>query len=175
MYEFTDPAARDVIGHVLDTHPEGQSLLTEAGHRRSLTSQSMKMAAEAFARVKAARLGYEALRRRVDPRYRADRAFRCGRGPAGRCRSRVDGAGRHRVQRGPVRVGSCRCRRRRHRGLDWVRLAGRARRAGGTVRKGDRDRRRSRRRWPAARRPARGGITSLPGARAGTGPRSPPC
>lgn len=69
MYEFHDPAARDVIGHALDTHPEGQSLLAEAGHRRSLAGQSMQMAAEAFARVKAARLGYEALRRRLDPRY----------------------------------------------------------------------------------------------------------
>jgi MFS family permease len=69
VYEFHDPAARDVVGHVLDTHPEGQSLLAEAGHRRSLASQSMSMAAEAFARVKTARLGYEALRRRLDPRY----------------------------------------------------------------------------------------------------------
>lgn len=69
MYEFHDPAAREVVGHVLDTHPEGQSLLAEAGHRRSLAAQSMRMAAEAFASVKAARLGYEALRRRLDPRY----------------------------------------------------------------------------------------------------------
>lgn len=69
MYEFHDPAARDVVGHVLDTDPEGQSLLAEAGHRRSLAGQSMRLVAEAFARVKTARLGYEALRRRLDPRY----------------------------------------------------------------------------------------------------------
>ena len=69
MYEFHDPAARDVVAQALDTHPEGQSLLAEAGHRRSLAGQSTQMAAEAFARVKAARLGYEALRRRLDPRY----------------------------------------------------------------------------------------------------------
>ena len=69
MYEFHDPAARDVVGHLLDTHPDGQSLLAEAGHRRSLASQSMRVAAEAFGRVKAARLGYEALRRRLDPRH----------------------------------------------------------------------------------------------------------
>jgi MFS family permease len=68
VYEFHDPAARDVVGHVLDTHPEGQSLFAEAGHRRSLAGQSTKVAAEAFARVKAARVGYEALRRRLDPR-----------------------------------------------------------------------------------------------------------
>jgi uncharacterized membrane protein len=70
VYEFHDPAARDVVSHVLDTHPEGQSLLAEAGHRRSLAGQSRQLAAEAFARGKAARLGYEALRRRLDPRYR---------------------------------------------------------------------------------------------------------
>jgi hypothetical protein len=69
VYEFHDPAARDVVGHVLDTDPEGQSLLAEAGHRQSLAGQSMRVAAEAFARVKVARLGYEALRRRLDPRY----------------------------------------------------------------------------------------------------------
>ena len=69
MYEFHDPAARDVVGHVLDIDPEGPSLLAEAGHRRSLAGQSMRVVAEAFAKVKAARLGYEALRRRLDPRY----------------------------------------------------------------------------------------------------------
>jgi MFS family permease len=69
VYEFHDPAARDVVGHVLDTDPEGPSLLAEAGHRRSLAGQSMRVVAEAFAGVKAARLGYEALRRRLDPRY----------------------------------------------------------------------------------------------------------
>jgi hypothetical protein len=69
VYEFHDPAARDVVGQVLDTHPEGQSLLAEAGHRRSLAGQSMRVVSEAFATVKTARLGYEALRRRLDPRY----------------------------------------------------------------------------------------------------------
>jgi hypothetical protein len=69
VYEFHNPAARDVVGHVLDTHPDGQSLLAEAGHRRSLAGQSMRVTAEAFARVKTARLSYEALQRRLDPRY----------------------------------------------------------------------------------------------------------
>jgi MFS family permease len=69
VYEFQDPATRDVVGNVLDTDPEGQSLLAEAGHRRSLAGQSMRVATEAFARMKTARLGYEALRRRLDPRY----------------------------------------------------------------------------------------------------------
>ena len=69
MYEFTDPAARELVAHVLDTHPDGQSLLTEADHRRILAQQSARGAAEAFAMTKAARLGYEALQRRLDPRY----------------------------------------------------------------------------------------------------------
>ncbi len=69
MHEFTDPAARELIAHVLDTHPDGQSLVTEAGHRRTLAQQSARGAAEAFAMTKAARLGYEALRHRLDPRY----------------------------------------------------------------------------------------------------------
>ncbi|MGO9217199.1 MAG: hypothetical protein ACLP5E_05405 [Streptosporangiaceae bacterium] len=69
MHEFQDPAAREVVAHVLDTHPEGQSLLAEAGHRRMLAEQSARVAMEAFAMAKAARLGYEALRHRLDPRY----------------------------------------------------------------------------------------------------------
>ena len=69
MYEFTDPVARELIAHVLDTHPDGQSLLTEADHRRTLAQQSARGAAEAFAMTKAARCGYEALRHRLDPRY----------------------------------------------------------------------------------------------------------
>ena len=69
MYAITDPAARELIAHVLDTHPDGQSLLTEADHRRILAQQSARGAAEAFAMTKTARLGYEALRRRLDPRH----------------------------------------------------------------------------------------------------------
>jgi len=68
VYELQDPAAREIVAHVLDTHPEGHSLLAEAGHRRILAEQSARDATDAFAMAKAARLGYEALRHRLDPR-----------------------------------------------------------------------------------------------------------
>lgn len=68
MYELQDPAAREIVAQVLDTHPEGHSLLAEAGHRRILAEQSARHATDAFAITKAARLGYEALRHRLDPR-----------------------------------------------------------------------------------------------------------
>lgn len=69
MYEFQDPAAREVVAQVLGTHPEGETLLAEAGHRRTLAEQSARAATEALALAKAARLGYEALRHRLDPRH----------------------------------------------------------------------------------------------------------
>jgi len=66
--EPPDPAAREVISRVLDDDPEGQSVLAEAGHRRTLAQQSARLAHEAAANEKAARRGYEALRHRLDPR-----------------------------------------------------------------------------------------------------------
>ena len=68
MDHLTNPAARDVIGHVLDTHPDGQILLAEAGHWRMIAQQSALVAAEAEAAEKAARRGCQALRHRLDPR-----------------------------------------------------------------------------------------------------------
>jgi MFS family permease len=68
VYEFQNPAAREVVAQVLDTHPEGHSLLAEAGHRRILAEQSARDATDAFTMNKAARLGYEVLRHRLDPR-----------------------------------------------------------------------------------------------------------
>lgn len=68
MKEPPDPAAREVISQVLDDDPEGQSLLAEAGHRRTLSQQSTKVANEAAANEKATRRGYEALQHRLDPR-----------------------------------------------------------------------------------------------------------
>jgi MFS family permease len=66
--ESPDPAVREIISRVLDDDPEGQSLLAEAGHRRTLAQQSAQAANEAAAGEKAARRGYEALRHRLDPR-----------------------------------------------------------------------------------------------------------
>ncbi len=68
MDHFTNPAARDVIGHVLDTDPDGQILLAEAGHWRMLAQQSASVAAEAEAAEKTARRRCLALRHRLDPR-----------------------------------------------------------------------------------------------------------
>jgi hypothetical protein len=66
--EPQDPAAREVITQVLDDDPEGQSLLAEAGHWRTLAQQSARVATQAAAQERAARRGYEALRHRLDPR-----------------------------------------------------------------------------------------------------------
>jgi hypothetical protein len=66
--EPPDPAARVVISRLLDDDPEGQSLLAEAGHRRTLAAQSARVASDASANEKAARRGYDALRHRLDPR-----------------------------------------------------------------------------------------------------------
>jgi hypothetical protein len=66
--EPQDPAAREVITQVLDDDPEGQSLLAEAGHWRTLAQQSARVATEAAAKERAARRDYEALRHRLDPR-----------------------------------------------------------------------------------------------------------
>jgi hypothetical protein len=66
--ESPDPAVREIISRVLDDDPEGQNLLAEAGHRRTLAQQSAQAANEAAANEKAARRGHEALRHRLDPR-----------------------------------------------------------------------------------------------------------
>jgi hypothetical protein len=67
--EIQDPAARDVVAQVLEADPEGQSLLAEAAHWRTLAQQSDGMATDAAAKEKGARRGYEALLHRLDPRH----------------------------------------------------------------------------------------------------------
>jgi len=61
-------ATRQSIGHLLRTHPEGQSLFGEAGHRRVLADQSAADVTRAFTSMQECRLGYEELRHRLDPR-----------------------------------------------------------------------------------------------------------
>jgi hypothetical protein len=61
---------RQVVGHVLATHPEAQSLLAEAGHCRALADQSAAEVTRTFPVMQVARLGYEELRHRLDPRRR---------------------------------------------------------------------------------------------------------
>lgn len=57
-----------IIGELLTRHPEAPSLQAEAGHRRALARSSAANASGAFAVAQAARLGYEELRHRLDPR-----------------------------------------------------------------------------------------------------------
>jgi hypothetical protein len=67
---------RRVSSQVLATHPEAQSLLSEAGHRRALAEQSTAEVTRRYDVMQAARIGYEELRHRLDPR-RA-RPVHCG-------------------------------------------------------------------------------------------------
>jgi MFS family permease len=68
VYEDQELAMRQMVGHVLATHPEGQSLFNEAGHRRALAEQSATAITQAFTVMQESRLGYEELRHRLDPR-----------------------------------------------------------------------------------------------------------
>lgn len=57
-----------IIGGLLAGHPEAVSLQAEASHCRALARSSAAYAAQAFEDAQAARLGYEELRHRLDPR-----------------------------------------------------------------------------------------------------------
>ena len=61
-------ATRRVSDRLLATHPEAQSLHGEAGHCHTLARQSAAMVTQAFTAMQEARLGYEELRRQLDPR-----------------------------------------------------------------------------------------------------------
>jgi hypothetical protein len=66
------------MGELLTDHREAASLLAEASHRRALARSSAANADQAFAVGQAARLGYEELRRRLDPRLRRTIGFGVG-------------------------------------------------------------------------------------------------
>ncbi len=66
------------MGELLTGHPEAASLLAEASHRQVLARISAECASQAFAVAQAIRLGYEELRRRLDPRYRHTVHFGAG-------------------------------------------------------------------------------------------------
>lgn len=68
-------AAHDLVGRVLSGHQEARSLLSEASHRRVLAEQSAAAAADAAATADTARLRYEELRHRVDPRAERPLSF----------------------------------------------------------------------------------------------------
>lgn len=57
-----------IIGELLTGHPEAASLQAEASHRRALARSSAANVSRAFAAAQAARLGYEELWHRLDPR-----------------------------------------------------------------------------------------------------------
>ena len=63
---------------LLTGHPEAATLLAEASHRRALARISVAHADQAFATAQAARLGYEELRHRLDPRLRRTVGFGVG-------------------------------------------------------------------------------------------------
>ena len=60
--------ARELVGWLLSGNQEARSLLSDASHRRVLAEQSAAAAAEAAGAADVARLRYEALRHRLDPR-----------------------------------------------------------------------------------------------------------
>lgn len=68
MQEPQRPATRKTSGRLLATHPEAQSLYAEAGHWHVLAEQSAAVVRQTYRVMQAARLGYEELRHRLDPR-----------------------------------------------------------------------------------------------------------
>jgi hypothetical protein len=68
VHDPQDLTDRQIVGHLLTSHPEGPSLFGEAGHRHALAKRSAAAVAEAFAVMQSARLGYEELQHRLDPR-----------------------------------------------------------------------------------------------------------
>jgi hypothetical protein len=69
-------AARALVGGLLAGNPEARSLLSEASHWRGLAAHSAALAAAASRATDLARLHYEELRHRLDPR--GDRRARYG-------------------------------------------------------------------------------------------------
>ncbi|HXL89252.1 MAG TPA: hypothetical protein VN969_09770 [Streptosporangiaceae bacterium] len=67
-----------IMGELLTGHPEAASLQSEARHRLALADGSATSASRAFAVAQAARLGYEELRHRLDPRLQRTLNFGAG-------------------------------------------------------------------------------------------------
>jgi hypothetical protein len=62
------PTPAKIIGELLTNHPEAASLLAEASHRVALATCSAARAVRKLNDVQAARLAYEQLRHRLEPR-----------------------------------------------------------------------------------------------------------
>jgi hypothetical protein len=64
------PTPATIIGELLTSHPEAASLLAEASHWRALAMCSAVFTRVKFTAAQAARLAYEELRHRLEPRRR---------------------------------------------------------------------------------------------------------
>lgn len=64
------PTPSRIVGELLAAHPEAASLLAEASHRQALADHSAGTACQEFNAAQVARLAYEELRHRLDPRQR---------------------------------------------------------------------------------------------------------
>lgn len=73
-----EPTPETIVGSLLDEHAEALVLLAEAGHRRALAECSAADAGLRFRSAQTARLGYEELRHRIDPRRRRPVDFGAG-------------------------------------------------------------------------------------------------
>jgi hypothetical protein len=62
------PTSAGIIGELLKNHAEATSLLAEASHCQALAASSAADSGKKFRAVQVARLGYEELRHRLDPR-----------------------------------------------------------------------------------------------------------
>ena len=65
-----EPTPATIIGALLTSHPEAASLLAEASHWRALAVCSTVFTRVKFTAAQAARLAYEELRHRLEPRRR---------------------------------------------------------------------------------------------------------
>jgi MFS family permease len=59
---------RPMTGHLLATHPEAHSLLSEAEHRQALAEQSAAEVTRRYTVMQVARTGYQERQHRLDPR-----------------------------------------------------------------------------------------------------------
>jgi hypothetical protein len=76
--KFTQMTPTQIVGELLRNHPEAASLLAEASHHRTLAVWSAATARRKFAAAQAARLAYEELRHRLDPKLRRRINFAAG-------------------------------------------------------------------------------------------------
>lgn len=64
----TGPTPAQIIGELLSSHPEAESLMDEAGHWQALTASSAGASKRKFAEAQAARRASETLSHRLEPR-----------------------------------------------------------------------------------------------------------